>query len=157
MPSVSRWTKSSLIFSGGLPVSCGIVRREYSQVSGTCRTFLIQPWLQYLGPSCYLHLPISFMQTINRLLYGPTPEDRVRAWQTKLRQESRVLDRVMRQVRPLAASVGTLVLTRTFSWTLKRIRCDKPLSNLQKRETTSRRGFWRARSCEVIRRRIDSQ
>lgn len=42
------------------------------------------------------------MQTIKGFLYGPTPEDRVRAWQTKLRQESRVLDREIRQVRPLA-------------------------------------------------------
>jgi hypothetical protein len=41
------------------------------------------------------------MQTINRFLYGPTPEDQVRAWQAKLRQESRMLDREMRQVWPL--------------------------------------------------------
>jgi hypothetical protein len=46
-----------------------------------------------------LRLPISFMQSINRFLYGPTPEDRVREWQAKLRRESRVLDREMRQVR----------------------------------------------------------
>jgi charged multivesicular body protein 3 len=45
------------------------------------------------------------MQSINRFLYGPTPEDRVREWQTKLRQESRVLDREMRQVRPLTTGV----------------------------------------------------
>jgi charged multivesicular body protein 3 len=45
------------------------------------------------------------MQSINRFLYGPTPEDRVREWQTKLRRESRVLDREMRQVRPITASV----------------------------------------------------
>ncbi|KAG6866470.1 hypothetical protein C0991_003988 [Blastosporella zonata] len=38
------------------------------------------------------------MQTINRFLYGPTPEERVRAWQTKLRAESRQLDREMRQL-----------------------------------------------------------
>jgi charged multivesicular body protein 3 len=38
------------------------------------------------------------MQTINRFLYGPTPEERVRAWQGKLRSESRQLDREMRQV-----------------------------------------------------------
>ena len=41
------------------------------------------------------------MQSINRFLYGPTPEERVRQWQSKLRQEQRVLDREMRQVRPL--------------------------------------------------------
>ncbi|KZT74374.1 vacuolar sorting protein Vps24 [Daedalea quercina L-15889] len=38
------------------------------------------------------------MQTINRFLYGPTPEERVRQWQAKLRQEQRVLDREMRQL-----------------------------------------------------------
>lgn len=47
------------------------------------------------------------MHTINRFLYGPTPEERVRAWQGKLRQESRVLDREMRQVWLLAVSKGT--------------------------------------------------
>jgi charged multivesicular body protein 3 len=55
------------------------------------------------------------MQTINRFLYGPTPEERVRAWQGKLRQESRVLDREMRQVWILAASDRALVLTTAFS------------------------------------------
>lgn len=40
------------------------------------------------------------MQSINRFLYGPTPEERVRAWQAKLRSESRQLDREMRQVGP---------------------------------------------------------
>jgi charged multivesicular body protein 3 len=38
------------------------------------------------------------MHSINRFLYGPTPEEKVRAWQTKLRAESRQLDREMRQV-----------------------------------------------------------
>ena len=38
------------------------------------------------------------MQAINRFLYGPTPEERVRAWQDKLRMEGRMLDREMRQV-----------------------------------------------------------
>ncbi|KAI5893530.1 Snf7-domain-containing protein [Schizophyllum commune H4-8] len=38
------------------------------------------------------------MQSINRFLYGPTPEERVRAWQAKLRQETRLLDREMRQL-----------------------------------------------------------
>ena len=57
------------------------------------------------------HLRILFMQTINRFLYGPTSEERVRAWQGKLRQESRVLDREMRQVWLLAANGRALVLT----------------------------------------------
>ncbi|KAH7926752.1 hypothetical protein BV22DRAFT_1086226 [Leucogyrophana mollusca] len=38
------------------------------------------------------------MQSINRFLYGPTPEEKVRAWQSKLRAESRQLDREMRQL-----------------------------------------------------------
>ncbi|KAF7332066.1 Vacuolar sorting protein Vps24 [Mycena kentingensis (nom. inval.)] len=38
------------------------------------------------------------MQSINRFLYGPTPEEKVRAWQTKLRSEARQLDREMRQL-----------------------------------------------------------
>ncbi|EGO01910.1 hypothetical protein SERLA73DRAFT_48647 [Serpula lacrymans var. lacrymans S7.3] len=38
------------------------------------------------------------MQSINRFLYGPTPEEKVRAWQAKLRAESRQLDREMRQL-----------------------------------------------------------
>jgi len=38
------------------------------------------------------------MQTINRFLYGPTPEEKIRAWQTKIRAEQRTLDREMRQL-----------------------------------------------------------
>ncbi|KAF9006957.1 vacuolar sorting protein VPS24 [Cyathus striatus] len=38
------------------------------------------------------------MQTINRFLYGPTPEEKIRAWQSKLRAETRILDREMRQL-----------------------------------------------------------
>ncbi|KAH7914173.1 vacuolar sorting protein VPS24 [Hygrophoropsis aurantiaca] len=38
------------------------------------------------------------MQSINRFLYGPTPEEKVRMWQSKLRTESRQLDREMRQL-----------------------------------------------------------
>ncbi|KAK0191054.1 vacuolar sorting protein Vps24 [Armillaria mellea] len=38
------------------------------------------------------------MQTINRFLYGPTPEERVRAWKSKLRSETRILDREIRQL-----------------------------------------------------------
>ncbi|KAI0081760.1 vacuolar sorting protein Vps24 [Panus rudis PR-1116 ss-1] len=38
------------------------------------------------------------MQAINRFLYGPTPEEKIRAWQAKLRAEQRVLDREMRQL-----------------------------------------------------------
>ncbi|KZV75195.1 vacuolar sorting protein Vps24 [Peniophora sp. CONT] len=38
------------------------------------------------------------MQSINRFLYGPTPEEKVRAWQDKLRTQGRMLDREMRQL-----------------------------------------------------------
>lgn len=38
------------------------------------------------------------MQSINRFLYGPTAEEKVKAWQNKLRGEQRHLDREMRQV-----------------------------------------------------------
>ncbi|KII95136.1 hypothetical protein PLICRDRAFT_33971 [Plicaturopsis crispa FD-325 SS-3] len=38
------------------------------------------------------------MQSINRFLYGPTPDEKIRAWQAKLRAESRQLDREMRQL-----------------------------------------------------------
>ncbi|CAK5275543.1 unnamed protein product [Mycena citricolor] len=38
------------------------------------------------------------MQSINRFLYGPTPEEKVRQWQVKLRSESRQLDRQMREL-----------------------------------------------------------
>lgn len=38
------------------------------------------------------------MQAVNRFLYGPTPEEKVKSWQTKIRSEQRQLDREMRQV-----------------------------------------------------------
>ncbi|KAI0921089.1 hypothetical protein AcW1_004819 [Taiwanofungus camphoratus] len=44
------------------------------------------------------HVVCIAMQTINRFLYGPTAEERMRQWQGKLRQEQRVLDREMRQL-----------------------------------------------------------
>ncbi|EJU06049.1 Snf7-domain-containing protein [Dacryopinax primogenitus] len=40
----------------------------------------------------------STMKSINRFLYGPTPEERVRAWQQKLKSEGRQLDREIRQL-----------------------------------------------------------
>ncbi|KAJ3722872.1 vacuolar sorting protein Vps24 [Lentinula raphanica] len=49
------------------------------------------------------------MQTINRFLYGPTPEEKVRAWQAKLRQESRKLDRDMRQLEVETSKARTTV------------------------------------------------
>ncbi|KAI4521620.1 Snf7-domain-containing protein [Schizophyllum commune Loenen D] len=38
------------------------------------------------------------MDSINRFIWGPTPEQRVREWQAKLRAESRKLDREMHQL-----------------------------------------------------------
>lgn len=42
---------------------------------------------------------IAMYKSVNRWLYGPTPEERVRSWQQRLRQESRQLDREMGRVR----------------------------------------------------------
>ncbi|OCB84519.1 hypothetical protein A7U60_g8505 [Sanghuangporus baumii] len=47
------------------------------------------------------------MQSINRFLYGPTPEEKIRSWQGKLRGEQRQLDREMRQVGFLCLEMAT--------------------------------------------------
>jgi charged multivesicular body protein 3 len=39
------------------------------------------------------------MKSISRFIYGPTPEEKVRSWQQKLRQEERQLDREVMNVR----------------------------------------------------------
>ncbi|KIJ20068.1 hypothetical protein PAXINDRAFT_126489 [Paxillus involutus ATCC 200175] len=49
------------------------------------------------------------MQSINRFLYGPTPEEKVRVWQSKLRAESRQLDREMRQLEAATAKARVTV------------------------------------------------
>jgi charged multivesicular body protein 3 len=41
------------------------------------------------------------IKSLNRMVYGPTAEERVREWQSKLRAKQRELDKDMRQVRPL--------------------------------------------------------
>lgn len=38
------------------------------------------------------------MQSLNRLIYGPTTEEKIRSWQAKIRSEQRQLDREIRQV-----------------------------------------------------------
>ncbi|OCF42158.1 charged multivesicular body protein 3 [Kwoniella heveanensis CBS 569] len=38
------------------------------------------------------------MKSINRWIYGPTPEEKVKGWQTKLRQQERQLDREIRNL-----------------------------------------------------------
>lgn len=38
------------------------------------------------------------MQTVYRLIYGVSPEEKVRNWQRHLRREQRVLEREIRQV-----------------------------------------------------------
>ncbi|KZS97960.1 vacuolar sorting protein Vps24 [Sistotremastrum niveocremeum HHB9708] len=47
------------------------------------------------------------MQSINRFFYGPTPDEKVRAWQQKLRTEGRLLDREIRQLDAESAKVRT--------------------------------------------------
>ncbi|KAK7061772.1 Snf7-domain-containing protein [Favolaschia claudopus] len=53
---------------------------------------------QVTAPTANRALSSATMQSINRFLYGPTPEEKVRAWQLKLRSEARHLDREMRQL-----------------------------------------------------------
>ncbi|KAK4046990.1 Vacuolar protein-sorting-associated protein 24 [Microbotryomycetes sp. JL201] len=38
------------------------------------------------------------MQSVQRFLFGPTPEERVKQWQRQLKQQSRMLDREIRQL-----------------------------------------------------------
>ncbi|GAA6027394.1 hypothetical protein JCM8097_007825 [Rhodosporidiobolus ruineniae] len=38
------------------------------------------------------------MQAINRFIWGPTPQEKVRKWQTQLKSEQRMLDREVRQL-----------------------------------------------------------
>jgi charged multivesicular body protein 3 len=40
------------------------------------------------------------MKSINRWMYGPSPEERIKEWDRKLKQEQRQLDREIRQVSP---------------------------------------------------------
>lgn len=75
-----------------LPLSnlfvCYVFRKyEIDNLGAVFRIWIPHVWL----------LP-TLMQSINRFLYGPTAEEKVRAWQTKLRAEGRKLDREMRQV-----------------------------------------------------------
>lgn len=51
------------------------------------------------SPLLTYHDTTMSMKSINRFLYGPTPEEKVRAWQQKLRTEQRQLDKEIRQVR----------------------------------------------------------
>jgi hypothetical protein len=39
------------------------------------------------------------MKSINRFIYGPTPEEKIRDWQSKLRTQERQLDREVANVR----------------------------------------------------------
>lgn len=50
------------------------------------------------------------MKSVNRWLYGPTPEEKVRSWQNKLRQQERQLDKEIRNVRPLMSCANTLFI-----------------------------------------------
>ena len=79
---------------------------------------IIFPGSQRVTSHLPLPLPILMpMESINRFLYGPTPEQRVREWQNKLRQESRVLDREMRQVGfPRIGGVCPWLTSEIHSW-----------------------------------------
>ena len=45
------------------------------------------------------------MQSVNRFLFGPTPEEKVRKWQQQLKQEGRMLEREIRQLDQAASKV----------------------------------------------------
>ncbi|ORY92752.1 Snf7 family [Leucosporidium creatinivorum] len=49
------------------------------------------------------------MQSVNRFLFGPTPEEKVKKWQQQLKQESRMLDREIRQLDTASNKVKTEV------------------------------------------------
>lgn len=55
------------------------------------------------------------MKSINRFIYGPTPEEKVREWQTKLRTEQRQLDREIINVRPLLSKEAKWAVGETYS------------------------------------------
>lgn len=44
------------------------------------------------------------MKSLNRWMYGPSPEEKVRSWQQKLRQQERQLDREIMNVRSSSAA-----------------------------------------------------
>lgn len=55
------------------------------------------------------YLITSQMQSVNRFLFGPTPEEKVKKWQQQLKQESRALDREIRQLDTASNKVKTEV------------------------------------------------
>lgn len=38
------------------------------------------------------------MQTVNRFLFGPTPEEKVKKWQQQLKQENRMIEREIKSL-----------------------------------------------------------
>lgn len=56
------------------------------------------------------------MKSVNRWLYGPSPEEKVRSWQTKLRQQERQLDKEIRNVRPPMPSTTILPLYAVITY-----------------------------------------
>ena len=50
-------------------------------------------------PPFLLPPSLTPMKSVNKWLYGPTPEEKVRAWQVKLKQQERALDREIQHVR----------------------------------------------------------
>lgn len=45
------------------------------------------------------------MESVNRFLYGPTPEERVKKWQTKIKSEERQLEREIKSIENAQAKV----------------------------------------------------
>lgn len=58
------------------------------------------------------------MKSINRFLYGPTPEEKVRGWQQKLRQQERTLDREVLNVGLARLDSGSNITTRRIPFIL---------------------------------------
>lgn len=54
------------------------------------------------------------MKSLNKWIYGPTPEEKVRGWQQKLRQQERQLDREIMNVSPglYTSSLGHIPYTK---------------------------------------------
>jgi len=94
------------------------------------------------------------MESINRFLYGPTPQERVRSWHQKLRQEQRVVDREIRQVRGRWTAKTAEALSCEASWKPPREKHGSSSSSWLARETARMQRLWRGRSYAVTSRRI---
>lgn len=64
------------------------------------------------------------MKSINRFIYGPTPEEKVKGWQQKLRQQERQLEREVLNVsrEGITRSISMPLLGERGGW--ERVRLD---------------------------------